>query len=88
MNTFVKRTLSATVYAAVVVTSILLNRYYFGAVFLTITLLAIREWAHLLHADRRLTVWSMIAGGALFGFGFMFFDMVKSRSVHLVGQLR
>lgn len=70
MNEFIKRTLSATVYAAVVVSSILVNRYYFGAVFLIVTLLAVREYMHLMSAQRRQTVGAMVAAALLFATGF------------------
>ena len=70
MNEFVKRTLSAAVYAAVVVSSILVNRFYFGAVFLLVTLLAVREYMVLMKASKGMTVATMLTGGLLFVSGF------------------
>lgn len=66
MNNFTQRILSGAVYVAVVVSSILVHPIYFGAVFLIVSLLAVREYHHLLQSPRGLIVSSMIGGGWLF----------------------
>jgi len=49
MNNFTQRTLSGTVYVAVVVSSILVHPIYFGVVFAIISMLAVREYMKLMH---------------------------------------
>lgn len=66
MSTFVTRTLSACVYAGLVVSSILVHPYYFGVVFMVLSLLTIREFMHLMHCSAVQTVLSMVLGAVLF----------------------
>lgn len=66
MNNFTQRVLSGAVYVGVVVSSILVHPAYFGIVFLVVSLLAVREYHHLLQSARPLIVASMIGGGWLF----------------------
>lgn len=71
MNNFTQRTLSAAVYAAVVISSILVHPAYFGLVFIIITMLAIREYHGLMHSNRITTILSSLLGGVLFLIGWM-----------------
>ncbi|MBQ0076596.1 MAG: phosphatidate cytidylyltransferase [Bacteroidales bacterium] len=66
MNNFVKRTLSATVYAALVISSILVHPYYFGVVFLVLSLLTVREFMHLMHCSVSQTICSLVLAAVLF----------------------
>jgi len=66
MKEFLIRTCSAAVYAALVITSVLINRYYFGAVFLLFSLLAVREFMHLRGASLVQMIFSMLMAGVLF----------------------
>lgn len=69
MNNFTQRIVSGAVYVAVVVSSILVHPMYFGAVFLVVTLLAIREFHTLVHSSALARILSMISGGLLFSAG-------------------
>jgi len=60
------RTLSATVYAALVVSAILVNKYYFGAVFMVLSMLTIREFMHLRKAGVAQICMAMLMAGVLF----------------------
>jgi phosphatidate cytidylyltransferase len=74
MNNFIQRTLSAIVYAGTVIATILAdNPFYFGAVFMIITLLAIQEHHKLLGASIKSTSYAMAAGVLLFTSTFFFF---------------
>lgn len=74
MNNFIQRTLSAIVYAGTVIASILAdNPFCFGAVFMIITLLAIREHHKLLGASIKSTSYAMAAGVLLFTCTFFYF---------------
>lgn len=73
MNNFVKRTLSAIVYAGLVLTSILVQPHcfgthplLFGALFLIVSTLAVREFHVLVGSDIRLQSYAMIANALLF----------------------
>lgn len=66
MNNFVKRTLSATVYAALVISSILVHPYYFGVVFLVLSLLSVREFMHLMRCSVVQTTCSLVLAALLF----------------------
>lgn len=66
MNNFVKRTLSATVYAALVISSILVHPYYFGVVFLVLSLLSVREFMHLMRCGVVQTICSLVLAALLF----------------------
>ena len=73
MNNFVQRTLSAIVYAGLVLTSILLQPQYFGGhpllfgvLFLIVSTLAVREFHVLVGSDVRLQSYAMIANALLF----------------------
>lgn len=67
MNNFIKRTLSAIVYAGSVIASILANNpIYFGAVFMLITAMAIREHHKLVGASIKSACYAMTAGVLLF----------------------
>ena len=73
MNNFVKRTLSAIVYAGLVLTSILVqpqcfgtHPLLFGALFLIVSTLAVREFHVLVGSDVRLQSYAMIANALMF----------------------
>jgi len=66
MKEFLIRTASATVYAALVVSSILVNPYYFGAVFIVLSMLTVREFMHLRGASVVQTILSMLMAGVIF----------------------
>lgn len=66
MSNFVQRTLSGAVYVGLVVASILVHPVFFGVLFGLVTMLAVREYHHLMHSDRFLKVVSTIAGGVMF----------------------
>ena len=73
MNNFVQRTLSAIVYAGLVLTSILLqpqcfgtHPLLFGVLFLIVSTLAVREFHVLVGSDVRLQSFAMIANALLF----------------------
>ena len=73
MNNFVQRTLSAIVYAGLVLTSILLqpqcfgtHPLLFGILFLIVSTLAVREFHVLVGSDVRLQSFAMIANALLF----------------------
>ena len=73
MNNFVQRTLSAIVYAGLVLTSILLQPQCFGThplllgvLFLIVSTLAVREFHVLVSSDIRLQSFAMIANALLF----------------------
>lgn len=66
MSNFLTRTLSATVYAALVVSSILVNKYYFGAVFMAFSMLTVHEWMHLRGASVAQKILTMLMAGVLF----------------------
>lgn len=72
MNNFVTRTLSATVYAGLVVSSILVSHIYLGIVLLSFSLLSVREYMHLMHTSDAArgglfrTLITMPAAGVLF----------------------
>lgn len=67
MSNLVQRTLSGAVYVGLVVASILVHPIFFGVLFLVISMLAVREFNHLMHSSRLQTILSVIAGGILFG---------------------
>lgn len=73
MNNFVQRTLSAIVYAGLVLTSILLqpqcfgtHPLLFGVLFMVVSTLAVREFHVLVGSDVRLQSFAMIANALLF----------------------
>lgn len=66
MNNFTQRTLSAAVYAGVVISSILVHPDYFGIVFFLLTILAVREYAHLMKMPVVQQVICSVLGGILF----------------------
>ena len=80
MNNFIKRTLSAIVYAGLVLTSILVqpqcfgtHPLLFGALFLIVSTLAVREFHVLVGSDIRLQSYAMIANALLFTTLYFFF---------------
>jgi len=66
MKEFLIRTCSATVYAALVVSSILVNPYYFGVVFMLFSLLTVHEFMHLRKSSIVQTVFCILMAGVLF----------------------
>jgi len=66
MKQFLIRTCSATVYAALIISSILVNKYYFGVVFLILSLLTTHEFMHLRKASLIQTILAMLLSGILF----------------------
>ena len=74
MNNFIKRTLSAIVYAGTVLATILANNsIYFGIVFILLTALAIHEHHKLLRASIKSTAYAMSAGVLLFASSYFYF---------------
>lgn len=74
MNNFIKRTLSAIVYAGSVIASILANNpICFGAVFMLITALAIHEHHKLVGASIKSAAYAMATGILLFTTLYFFF---------------
>lgn len=80
MNTFLKRTLSAIVYAGSVIGAILLqpqcfggHPLLFGVLFLVITTLAVREFHSLVGSDIKTQTYAMIAGALLYTTMYFFF---------------
>lgn len=74
MSNFVQRTLSAVVYAAIVISSILVHSMYFGLVFLVVTMLAICEYHTLMESSRITTFLSSLSGGVLFAIAWMLYN--------------
>ena len=66
MNNFITRTLSAAVYAAVVITSILVHPLYFGCVFLLLDVLAVREYMSLMKVGTTQTILNMLIAACTF----------------------
>lgn len=66
LNNFTQRTLSGAAYVAVVVASILTHPLAFGAVFVIVSMLAVREFHRLMHSSPQLTALSMVAAAWLF----------------------
>lgn len=66
MNTFVKRALSGTVYAGVVVASILVHPAFFGIVFMIITALAVHEYHQLVQSSVKSNAFATAAAVLLF----------------------
>lgn len=66
MSNFVQRTLSGTVYVAVIVASVLFHPLAFVAVFSTVSALTVMEYCRLMKIDRWLTVLSMLSAFMLF----------------------
>ncbi|MCI7576050.1 MAG: phosphatidate cytidylyltransferase [Bacteroidales bacterium] len=67
MTNFVKRTIFGTLYVALVVTSLLLLQpYYFGFVFLLLSMGSVREFHRITHSDMFLTVSGVVLSGLLF----------------------
>ncbi len=81
MNEFLTRTCSAAVYAALVVSSILVHPYYFGMVFLVFCLLTVHEYMHLMNASRFQTVMTMLASACLFAAYFCNGGLNTTRSI-------
>ena len=74
MNNFIKRTLSAIVYAGTVLATILANNsIYFGIVFILLTALAIHEHHKLLRASIKSTAYAMSTGVLLFASSYFYF---------------
>jgi phosphatidate cytidylyltransferase len=74
MNNFVRRTLSAIVYAGTVLATILANNsIYFGIAFILLTALAIHEHHKLLRASIKSTAYAMSAGVLLFASSYFYF---------------
>ena len=74
MNNFIKRTLSAIVYAGSVIASILANNpIYFGVLFMLITALAIHEHHKLVGASIKSAAYAMATGILLFTTLYFFF---------------
>lgn len=84
MSNFWQRTLSGTVYVALVVASILVHPAFFGLLFMVITSLAVREYHHLTQSYNGLTVCTTGAAALLFGESYFYFSG-EELSVLLVG---
>ena len=77
MSNFVQRTLSGAVYVGLVVASILVHPVFFSVLFVFVTMLAVREYHHLIHSDRFLTLVSTISAGVMF-FGSAFCFLITT----------
>ena len=66
MTNFVQRTLSGIVYVGIVVACILVHPALFNAVFVCVTMLAVREYMLLRKSDHFLRIVSMLLAGVLF----------------------
>lgn len=66
MSNLVQRTLSGALYVGVVVASILVHPMFYGALFAIISMLAVREFHHLMGSSRLATALGMIAAALLF----------------------
>jgi phosphatidate cytidylyltransferase len=74
MNNFIKRTLSAIVYAGSVIATILANNpIYFGGVFMLITAMAISEHHKLVGASIKSTAYAMASGVLLYTTSYFLF---------------
>jgi phosphatidate cytidylyltransferase len=74
MNNFIKRTLSAILYAGTVIACILAKQpVYFGAIFMLITAIAIHEHHTLVGASIKSNAYAMISGVLLFATSYFFF---------------
>ena len=72
MSSFWQRTLSGTVYVALIVASILVHPIFFGILFLLFTMWAVREQHKLFNSTKFTTIGSMLAGGWLFAMTWLF----------------
>ena len=75
MSNFITRTLSGAVYVALVVLSIFVHPIFFGVLFSIITILAVREYNHLVNSSSFHTIMSMIGGLMLFGTTWLWYNM-------------
>lgn len=66
MSNFVQRTLSGSVYVAVIVASVLYHPASFAVLFCLISMFAVREFCKLLQLDPWLTIMSSLSAGVLF----------------------
>ena len=66
MSNLVQRTLSGALYVGVVVASILVHPMFYGALFAIISMLAVREFHHLMGSSRLAKALGMIAAALLF----------------------
>lgn len=80
MNNFLTRTLSAIVYAGLVLGSILLepacfggHPLLFGVLIMILTVLAVREFHALMGSDIKITTYAMVASVLLFSTSYFFF---------------
>lgn len=87
MSNFVQRTLSGAVYVGFVVAGILVHPIFFSVLFALVTILAVREFHHLMHSDMFLTVTSCIAALLMFGCAacVMIASAMGSKATPLVG---
>lgn len=67
MSIFWTRTLSGAIYVAVVVSSILIHPMIFAGISIGLALYAVREFHHLMHSPRCITIFSMLSGALLVG---------------------
>lgn len=84
MSTFWQRTLSGTVYVALVVASILVHPIFFGVLFIGVTMLAVREHHRLLESSRFTTIGAMLLGGLLFAIAWLMFNVETIRLSQMV----
>lgn len=66
MSTFWQRLLSGIAYIGLVIASILVHPIFFGVLFGIVTMMAVREYHHLVGSSRITTIGSVLAGGLLF----------------------
>lgn len=74
MSNFWQRTLSGTVYVALVVASILVHPVFFGVLFLIVTCMAVREYHQLLHSHFALVMCAVGSAAMMFCASFAYFS--------------
>lgn len=75
MSTFWQRLLSGVAYIGLVIASILVHPIFFGVLFALVTMLAVREFHHLVGSTRFTTIASTLAGGFMFATMWCFYQV-------------
>ncbi len=78
MTTLVKRTVFGAIYVAIIVLACLVGvPYFFGAIFLTLSVMSVHEFCHITHTPLLQTIYSMLLTACLFCLGWEMNAMVK-----------
>lgn len=85
MSNFWQRTLSGTVYVALVVASILVHPAFFGLLFMLVTALAVREYHHLMHSHNSLMVCATGAAALMFCTSYFYFTGTQVQPLLIYG---